>query len=169
MLLCMQIGVLSDSHGRVAITRQAVDALRDAGAELLIHLGDFETEEVIDELVGHPTRIVFGNCDDEIDLSRYAKAMGITVNHPVGVLEVGGKSIHFTHGHLGQLMTQAFEANADYLLHGHTHRLRDERREGTRILNPGALFRADRYTAMLLEPETDEVTVLEINCATSSP
>ena len=159
----MLIGILSDSHGRAAMTRKAVTALRDGGAELLVHLGDFETEEVIDELVGLPARIVFGNCDDELDLTRHARAMGVAVDHPCGRIEVEGKSIGFTHGHLGRHMTEALEAEVDYLLHGHTHRIRDERRGRTRILNPGALFRASRYTAMLLNPATDEVTVLEIS------
>ncbi|TVQ54104.1 MAG: YfcE family phosphodiesterase [Phycisphaerales bacterium] len=165
----MLIGILSDSHGRVEMTRRAVAALLDGGAEMLIHLGDFETEDVIDELVGTPARIVFGNCDDEVDLKRHARAMDITVDHPCGRIDAEGKSICFTHGHLGRHMTEALEAEVDYLLHGHTHRVRDERRGPTRILNPGALFRASRYTAMLLNPATDEVTVLEIPHDTAGP
>ena len=69
----MVIGILSDSHGRVATTALAIKALREAGSDMLIHLGDFEREEVIDELVGHDARIVFGNCDWDIaGLTRYA-------------------------------------------------------------------------------------------------
>jgi len=55
------IGVLSDSHGNVEATRAAVQTLSERGAAILIHLGDFETDSIIDELVGHDVHIVFGN------------------------------------------------------------------------------------------------------------
>lgn len=159
----MLIGILSDSHGRAARTGAAVRLLRDRGAELLIHLGDFETEAVLDELVGHPTRLVFGNCDGNINtLTRHARNMDLIVDHPMGTIEVDGKRICFTHGHFEQLMQQAIDDRADYLLHGHSHELRDERVGGTRIINPGALFRATRYTAGLLDPGRDALEILEV-------
>ena len=44
------IGLLSDSHGRAPTTQRGVDLLLDGGAELLLHLGDVGTVEVIDAL-----------------------------------------------------------------------------------------------------------------------
>ena len=61
----MRIGILSDSHGRADNTALAVKSLRDRGAELLLHLGDLGSRDVIDELAGGPARIVFGNCDPD--------------------------------------------------------------------------------------------------------
>ena len=159
----MRIGILADSHGRVAITAHAVAALLDAGAEMLIHLGDVENERVIDELVGHHAHLVFGNCDwDANALARYAAGLGVIVDDPIGYLDVSTKRIAFTHGHLPQLMRQAMEDGTDYLLHGHTHELRDERIGSTRVINPGALFRARRYTVAVLEPETDTLQIIEL-------
>jgi uncharacterized protein len=159
----MRIGILSDSHGRHEITRRAVSMLRDAGADMLLHLGDFENESVIDELVGFDARIVFGNCDyDESAMTRYAESLGITVNHPCGRLTIAGKTILFTHGHLEQDVARAMDEQPDYMLHGHTHELRDERIGATRIINPGALFRAVRYTVALLDPATDRLTILDV-------
>jgi uncharacterized protein len=158
----MLIGVLSDSHGRAEVTRQAVHVLRQAGAETLLHLGDVETEAVIDELVGHNARLVFGNCDEERRLARYAQIMGISVDHPIGMIEAAGRQIAFTHGHLPHLMTQAMANGVDYLFHGHTHEVRDERVRGVRIINPGALHRARRYTAALLDPAADRLEIVEI-------
>lgn len=159
----MRIGILSDSHGQVETTRQAVTALTDAGAEMLLHLGDLGTTQVIEELAGHNARIVLGNCDHpEEPLRRHAAALGIVIDHPMGILAVDGRRIAFTHGHIAVLMEYALTEGVEYLLHGHTHEIRDERRGRTRIINPGALFRADRYTAAVLETATDDLTIIEI-------
>lgn len=162
-LSVMLIGILSDSHGRTAMTARAVAALRERGADLLLHLGDIETHAVLDELAGHPVRLVFGNCDwDATDLSRYARHLDLTVDHPVGQIVVGERRIVFTHGHLEKPMHQALHEGADYLLHGHTHEVRDERVGRTRIINPGALFRAPRYTVALLDPRRDSLDIIEV-------
>ena len=159
----MPLGILSDSHGRAQATREAVRALAAREATLLLHLGDVCSEPVIDELIGHNARIVFGNCDWDIpSLTRHAESMGIAVDHPMGVVEVGGKRIAFTHGHLAHLMEQAMADGVDYVLHGHTHEVRDERVGGVRIINPGALFRASRYTAALLDPAADRLEIIDI-------
>ena len=157
------IGVLSDSHGRAEITARAVAAVRDAGATILLHLGDLGTEAVIDELIGYDAHIVLGNCDlDERSLSSYAGHMGVAVDHPMGRLTVQGRTIAFTHGHLGNCMDAALADGVDYLLHGHTHEVRDERVGKTRIINPGALHRARRYTAAVLDPAADQLTFIEV-------
>lgn len=159
----MLIGVLSDSHGHADTTAGAVRTLLAHGAEMLLHLGDVGSEDVIDELAGHRARIVFGNCDWDTDrLRRYAEGAGVTVDHPMGMLEVGGKRIAWTHGHLDHLMAEALDAGVDYLLHGHSHELRDERIGPTRVINPGALFRARRYTAALLDPASDTLSIVEV-------
>lgn len=157
------LGIMSDSHGRAETTRRAVRALVDAGATALIHLGDLETEAVIDELVGHDARIVFGNCDWEwTALERYAGHVSVIVDRWAGRLTVGGRRVAFTHGHLREPMEEATADEVDFLLHGHTHELRDERVGATRVINPGALFRAARYTAAVLEPEQDRLRILDI-------
>jgi putative phosphoesterase len=157
------IGILSDSHGRIDVTRAAVSALRDGGACLLIHLGDVETSEVIDELALLPARLVLGNCDwDVAALSRYARSIGVEVDHPAGRITIDGRTIAYTHGHFERELERALEEGVEYLLHGHTHALRDEVFGGTRIINPGALHRARRYTAALLTPATGDLEILEI-------
>ena len=157
------IGVLSDSHGCADTTARAVDELLSRGAQTLIHLGDLETEAVIDELVGHNARIVFGNCDwNEQSLTRYAELVGVRVDHPLGLVEIGGKRVAFTHGHLDRLLREAIDDGVDYLFYGHTHTVSDERCGKTRLINPGALFRAARYTAAVLDPASDRLTIVDV-------
>jgi len=159
----MKIGILGDSHGDHIISARAVELLADAGAELLIHLGDVGTTDVIDALRPLPARVVWGNCDIDHDrLCRAARNAGVTVDHPIGEITVDRKRIMFTHGDQDALMKQPIEEAADYLLHGHSHVVRDDRFGSTRIINPGALHRAARYTAAVLEPATDELETLEV-------
>lgn len=159
----MLIGVLADSHGHAETTAKAVRMLLEHGADMLLHLGDIGSDEVIDELTGHHARIVFGNCDWNIDaMTRYARLVGIVVDHPIGSVEIDGCRIAFTHGDMSNLMQQALDNGVDYLLHGHTHTVQDKRIGRTRVINPGALHRATRYTAAVLDPSGNRVHWLEI-------
>jgi len=165
------LGLLSDSHGRADTTDAAVQTLIDHGADVLIHLGDVGSTGVIDALaVVHAqtgraiqAHAVFGNTDyDAASLGRYAEDLGIRVHDPAGALEVDGRTVVFTHGHLPRVMQRLLAGEPDYLLHGHTHEQADRREGLTRVINPGALFRASRYTAALLEPGRDRLDVIEI-------
>lgn len=161
-----RIGLLSDSHGRASTTRSAVDLLLAQDVQLLLHLGDVGSVEVIDALLAPgpggqgqlEARVVFGNTDwDALNLGRYARSLGVGVDDPMGVLAVEGGELAFTHGHDADLMAQALARGVRYLCHGHTHRPADQSTGGTRVINPGALFRAKRYTVAVLDTKTDQL------------
>jgi putative phosphoesterase len=162
-----RIGLLSDSHGRFNTTRQGVAVLLAQGVDLLLHLGDVGTVEVIDALVVNrpgsdeqiEAHLVFGNTDWDADsLDTYARGLGVTVDHPAGRLTVeGGGELVFCHGHEWPVMAEALAQEVRYLCHGHTHRPLDTRRGRTRIVNPGALFRAESYTVAVLDTAADRV------------
>lgn len=188
-----RIGLLSDSHGRAATTRRAVDLLRGAGAEVLIHLGDVGTVEVVDALCVDAldggdqleAHVVFGNTDwDQASLASYAYDLDIAVDDPLGCLRLTRAAtapsrvptgataapvdeernvLMFCHGHEERRMAEALASHPRYLCHGHTHRQSDIRQNGTRIINPGALFRAASYTVALLDTTTDRLTFYEVN------
>ncbi|MBI1337815.1 MAG: hypothetical protein GC164_12760 [Phycisphaera sp.] len=167
-----RIGLLSDSHGRALTTRRAVATLIEQGAQMLLHLGDVGTSEVIDELVTAdaqgqpvPARLVFGNTDWDIQsLTRYAQSVGVTVDHPTGTLELPDDqgTLVFTHGDNEQAMAKAITDKARYLCHGHSHAMLDARKGTTRIINPGALFRARVYSVALLDTQTDSLRFLQL-------
>lgn len=160
------LGLLSDTHGHADRAAAAVRELRKRGATLILHMGDVGTEQVLEELVGVKSRVVFGNCDDEAPLRRHAERLGIAVDHPLGMLELDGVRIAYTHGHMPELVDRAMRDGVDWLFHGHTHVVRDEQRGATRIVNPGALHRAVRYTAAIVHPgsaASDAVQFLEVS------
>lgn len=180
-----RIGFISDTHGRTDRARRAIDLLLARGAEQIVHLGDVGSESVLDLLVGVPSLVVFGNCDDARSLTRYAQILGIEVAHPSAIIEVKvdelvshrdlppagqfGLRIGVTHGHLESEVERLLDLRVDILLHGHTHEIRDERIEGVRILNPGALHRAKFHSVLLLETDTSHATWLDIDLEAPVP
>lgn len=166
-----RLGILSDTHGDATRARRAVELLRARGATRIIHLGDVGSESVLDHLAGLEATVVFGNCDDARSLRRYAEFLGIEVAHPAAIIELKTKTagepmrIGITHGHLLEEIEGLFRAEVDILLHGHTHVARDDMVGATRVMNPGALHRADRKTAMLLDLSTGSAEWLDVDGA----
>jgi putative phosphoesterase len=161
-----RLGILSDTHGDAQRAGRAIELLRARGATRIIHLGDVGSEAVLDQLAGLDASVVFGNCDDTRSLRRYADVLGIAVVHPAAIIEVKaeGRSVRvgLTHGHLADEVDRLFAAEVDVLLHGHTHEPRDERIGPTRVMNPGALHRANRKTALLLDLDSGEAEWIEV-------
>jgi uncharacterized protein len=159
----MKLGILSDSHGRTHLVRQALLALDAAGAEAFIHCGDVGGLEVLDEMAGRQCWFVWGNTDEPNPSWRpYVEALGLS--WPNGPLELtlDCKRIGVYHGHERAFRDARRDSRYDYLLHGHTHQ-RDDYREGSmRVINPGALHRVSVRTVALLDPSTDDLQFLEL-------
>ncbi|MDP7009056.1 MAG: metallophosphoesterase family protein [Phycisphaerales bacterium] len=158
----MLVGILSDSHGEIERTRQAMKLLEAQGCTKFIHLGDVEIEEVLDELIGYDVSFVFGNCDWVSRLHSYAVHVGIDVRGAYGDIVLDGKRIAFLHGHDETKYQSYLDEEVPYLLHGHTHEKRDELVNKTRCINPGALHRASVYTVAVLDTSTDSLVFLEV-------
>lgn len=132
-----------------------------ASVDLILHLGDLGSEEVVDRLVGLPVRMVLGNVDPPI-LASYAEFLGLNVDHPLMRLEIGNRRLVATHGHLDQEVSAGVRDRPDYFIHGHTHRVRDERIDATRFLNPGALQRNAPSNVGVLDLLSDDFRLLEV-------
>lgn len=160
----MIVGILSDSHGHRDVVRRALALFDDAGAEDLIHCGDVGGIDVFECLAGRPCTFVWGNCDDPLpDLERHVTALGLPL--PQGVptrLTLGGKTFAVFHGHERGFHTAESDPDTDYVLHGHSHRCRDERVGGARIINPGALYRARPLTVATLDVARDLLVFHEV-------
>jgi len=160
----MIIGILSDTHDRVEAMAAAMAVLREGGAEFYIHCGDVGGRGVLDHLAGVPAAFVWGNNDwDRPDLERYAARLGIACHGSLAELDLGGKSIAVIHGDDLRLKQSLLASKKyDYLLHGHTHVRSDERIEMTRVINPGALYRAREKTVAILDTAADRLTFLRV-------
>jgi putative phosphoesterase len=151
------IGILSDTHDRVAAMAAGLQTLRQAGSQFYIHCGDIGTQPCIDLLAGLSSAFVFGNTDwNRAALANYAASIDVACYGNFASLELGGRKIAVIHGDDFRLKQRLIdEQQHDYLLQGHTH-VRDDRRVGKmRLVNPGALHRATEKTVATLDTERD--------------
>ncbi len=160
----MKLGILSDTHGRADAARLAVEMLGARGAQMLVHCGDVGSEMVLDQMVGINSLFVFGNCDYDRDALRsYARILGVVCRETFGELEVDGRRIAVIHGddfHIKRRILS--EQQHDYLLQGHTHVREDVTIGRVRLINPGALYRANPRTAALLDAATGALEFIEV-------
>ena len=122
------IGLVSDTHGMVRAS--LFEAL--AGVELILHAGDVGPDDVLTELETiAPVRAVHGNTDHPGNPRHAAELL----------LDIGGVSIHVSHGHeLGAPTPERLLAvyPQRVIVYGHTHRQLITEAEGRLVVNPGA-------------------------------
>jgi putative phosphoesterase len=117
----MRVGVISDTHGRVPAG--VFDAF--AGVALILHAGDIGGEDVIVELETIARVVaVRGNTDIGFGPPLYPDTRRLTLE---------GVDIFLCH----EPDRAAGLTPPDLIIHGHTHRARNEVIDGVRWFNPG--------------------------------
>jgi putative phosphoesterase len=152
----MQIAVLSDTHSRYATVEKALALLQQRKINVLLHCGDIEDSETVWLFQGFTAHFVFGNCDTERHSIRQAvHGIGETLHEGYGFVELEGVKIAFTHGDDQRLLRELEASGAfDFLFYGHTHKAEEHRTGPTRVINPGALHRANPKTFVVLDLAT---------------
>ena len=119
------IGLISDTHG--LLRPEVAPAL--AGADLILHAGDIDTPEVLEQLRAlAPVIAVRGNND------RGAWADAILERE---VTQVGAVCIYMVHD-LHDIDLSPVAAGFQVVVSGHTHRPLIEQRDGVLFVNPGS-------------------------------
>ena len=128
----VRAAVFSDTHGN---TEPMLRAARQAQADVLIHLGDYDRDALLlrEAFPDTPLYSVCGNCD----------LMPLAPERLV--VELGPVKAFLTHGHLysvsawqaDSLVYAAQEQGAQLALFGHTHRAVYETLGGVTLVNPG--------------------------------
>ena len=155
----MRIGIVSDTHDRLEAISEAVRLLLEQRVELILHCGDIESVETVAAFAAVPTHFVFGNWDkDRARMAAAIRAVGGHANDSFGAIELAGKRIAWVHSHERHQLYQLEHADYfDYVFYGHTH-VREQHRTGrTLVANPGALFRANPKTCVVLDVDTGEL------------
>jgi uncharacterized protein len=152
----MKIGVVSDTHGRSAITQAAIHLLRERGAELILHCGDIDCPTTVRLFSPLPSHFVFGNWDLRPTRLKLAIAeIGGVWHDEIGLLEIAGKRLAWVHGHVrGQRQRLEISGAFDFLFYGHSHKAEAHRAGRTLVMNPGALHRAKTKTVVLIDVAT---------------
>lgn len=141
--------IASDIHGSAYYCSRLIEAYKTEQAERLLLLGDvlyhgprndlprdYAPKKVIEMLNAMKDDIfaVRGNCESEVD----QMVLQFPVLADYMVLFAGERAIYATHGHVYNENHLPPMKPGDVLLHGHTHVLRAEEKDGLLILNPGS-------------------------------
>jgi uncharacterized protein len=134
----LTVGALSDTHiwraGRRTLPVEILSLFQRCGAGLILHAGDINDESVIDQLSAvAPVIGVKGN-NDVPELQRSLALREIIV--------VGPHRIGLVHGHGGRsardVAFASFDEDIPFVVYGHSHIPKIERRGRTVFFNPGS-------------------------------
>ena len=124
--------IASDIHGSAYWCRQLLDAFENEGADTLVLLGDllyhgprndfpdeYAPKKVFQMLNDMKDKIVSvrGNCDSEVD----QMVLEFPCLADYALLNVDGKNLFLTHGHLFNAENPPLLKKGDVLLNGHFH------------------------------------------------
>jgi uncharacterized protein len=143
----MIIAVMSDTHDNIWNLRKAIEIIRKAHVEAIIHCGDFVAPFMLKELseAAVPVHGVFGNNDgDQHQLTRMSLTLfeNITLHGFLGKVNLGGLDILFTH-HREVAEGPAASGVRQLVCYGHSHTFCEEKIGKTVLLNPGEVMGKD--------------------------
>jgi uncharacterized protein len=158
----MKIGVISDTHGEVGLTREALNLFDTLQVDLTLHCGDVGLE-VMRLFAGRQVHFVAGNTDTLDNLRGAMIDPKHTFHGQVGELEVAGCRVAFLHGHDVKLLRHTIQSGRYQLVcHGHSHSFSSSTEGATLVLNPGALSRTRFPSVAVVELPAIEVTQIPL-------
>lgn len=137
----MKIGIISDTHDDLLSLKSAIKIFNERKVKYVIHAGDYVFPGVVKEFKHLNANLigVLGNNDGEkIGLSRNFQEIGGELHGEFCNLELENLKIAIYHG-TSKEMTDAIISSQLYnlVIHGHTHKKRDEKIHDVLVLNPG--------------------------------
>lgn len=147
----MKYFIASDIHGSAYYCKKMLEAYDREQADKMVLLGDilyhgprndlpreYAPKEVISLLNERRVEIlaVRGNCDAEVD--QMVLQFPIMADYAVIQLEKDCQ-VYLSHGHVYHEKNLPPMKKGDAFLHGHTHVLRAEQKDGILFLNPGSV------------------------------
>jgi len=163
----MKVGIVSDSHGKSSRLREAMQVFIDREVDVIVHCGDIADIRDV-EILGSAkpqAYLVRGNMDKHLDgLAEAAEYWGVQFHDEAVEVPLGeGEFLVAVHGHLPRLLASLIgDPLFPYICCGHTHETCDQREGITRIINPGAVYRADPPTVAILDVENDTLEFIEL-------
>jgi uncharacterized protein len=159
----MKIGILSDTHNDIMMTRRALEEFTRRSISIVLHAGDLSSPEMISVFEGFDMHIVLGNCDsDHAGIVNSCKCSGITPATRACEFEIAGKKFFLIHSDDFRRYQEALQSGKyDYIITGHTHMYMVSHKHSTMVINPGAVtrdYRSDvEQTCAVLDVETGDV------------
>ena len=136
----MILGVVGDTHNRLSNVEKIIDIFNDKNVDKVIHTGDITQAKTLSRFsrLNCPLVGVYGNNDlEEEDLKDTAEQNGFNFQDPPFVLEISNIKIAVFHEPDKIESFLKKDPSVDLIIHGHTHRYRNESIGNVRIINPG--------------------------------
>ena len=136
----MRIGVVSDTHNNTNNIKKVVSLFNEFQVDLVVHTGDITNSKSLELFSDLKSRFVcvLGNNDRfEKGLFEVATINNFKIKIPPYVMEEVDRKIAIFHEPDEIESFLATSKNIDIIFHGHTHRFRQEKINGTLIFNPG--------------------------------
>ena len=128
----MRVGVIADTHDRIPVVAEFAKRFRAAGANLVLHGGDYCAPWSLRPIVesGLSLAGVFGRNNGDLEGLRMeaARGMGIELFESPHSMEVSGVRILLVHD-IGEVAERSI-AEHGIVIHGCTHQHRDAQRGG---------------------------------------
>ena len=129
----------SDIHGSAYYCRKMLEAYKEEKAERLVLLGDLLYHGPRNDLPKEyaPKEVIpmLNNMKNEVD----QMVLQFPVMADYCILAIDGLTFYATHGHIYNENNLPPFKEGDILIHGHTHVLKAEKRDGYILLNPGSV------------------------------
>ena len=157
----MKSGVMSDSHDTLPMIRRALEVFKSAGAECVVHAGDFIAPFAVREILKFPGPVhgCFGNNDGE---KAGIRKLWPAVAEPPVRLTFGGRRLLLAHAPVD---APGGPDAPEVVISGHTHQLLVERKPGgPLLLNPGETggWLYGRATVAVLDTGTLDVRIIDL-------
>ena len=135
----MLIGVTGDTHNNLKNISKICDLFNKANPSLVIHTGDIALPKSLAAFsnLKMPLIGVFGNNDEfeKEGLLEETKKFNCSFFEEPHRIEIDQKKIIILHH--PELIDEEMISEADFILHGHTHRYRSELVQNALVFNPG--------------------------------
>ena len=136
----MILGVVSDTHNHVSNVEKIIDIFNERNVDKVIHTGDITKANTLNRFsrLECPFIGVYGNNDlEETGLGEIAKKNGFEFQLPPLILTINNKKIAVFHEPNEVEFVIEKDPSIDIVIHGHTHRYRNETMGKVRVFNPG--------------------------------
>ena len=145
----MKLMFASDIHGSLSAAQAVLERYEAEGASRLVLLGDllyhgprndlpdrYDPKGVTALLNSAKDELfcVRGNCDAEVD----QMVLDFPIMADYALMDLDGVTAFVTHGHLFHLSNLPPHKPGDLLIHGHTHVLTVQQKDGMTYINPGS-------------------------------
>lgn len=135
----MKFGLTGDTHNNLKNIETICNIFNGCDIDFVIHTGDITLPKALEKFnqLKMPFTGVFGNNDqgDKKKLLEVCKKYDFDFDAYPKVIKQNNFNIFVVHDPLD--IEESFYDEGNIIVHGHTHRFRDELIKGTHIFNPG--------------------------------